>query len=205
MLDLGRHLLDLVNRAGDARPDLVAAVLALASALEHVFPPIPGDLIVTLGAAVAFAHGGTAVLCYAAALLGSALGAMVTYAVGRWLSHRGEKPRPGWAHRLHDGAMEVTAALERHGVGLIVVSRFIPGVRAFVVLAAGFHRVPLARVIPAVVTGAALWDAALFGLAAAVGRNLPALARWLDAYARGVLGALFLGLVGWLIWRQRRR
>lgn len=193
-----------MNRAGDARPGLVVAVVAAASALEHVFPPLPGDLIVTLGAAVAFAHRGIAPLCYVAALLGSALGAMVTYAVGRWLSHRGEQPRPGWAHRLHDGAMEVTAALDRHGVGLLVVSRFAPGVRAFVVLAAGFHRIAPARVVPAVIIGAALWDAALFALAAAVGRNLHALARWLDAYARVVVGAMILAGVVWLIRRARR-
>jgi membrane protein DedA with SNARE-associated domain len=203
----GQRILHLLERLDAHDAPRGAAVIAASSFLEHIFPPFPGDLGVTLGAAVGFARGWSTPLLFAAAVLGGAVGACVAWAFGRWLERRSHHPKHPWVARAHDEALRVTRALDRHGLPLVVASRFVPGVRAFVLVATGFRRFPLANVVVAAALGATLWNALLFALAALVGRNLDALGRWLDAYNRAALAlaaALAAALVARWAWRRRR-
>ena len=203
----GQRILQLLERLDAHDAPRGAAVVAVSSFLEHVFPPFPGDLGVTLGAAVGFARGWSTPLLFAAAVLGGALGSCVAWYFGRWLEHRSHFPKRPWVARAHDEALAVTRALDRHGLSLVVASRFLPGVRAFVIVATGFRRFPLVNVLVAATLGATLWNALLFSLAALVGRNLDALGRWLDAYNRAVFvlaAAVVTALVARWAWRRRR-
>lgn len=203
----GEFLLRLIERLDHGSSHAVVALVAASSLAEHVFPPVPGDLGVTVGAAVAFARGWFVPAVFFAAVAGSVAGSSLAWLFGRWLETRTHHPKHPWVARAHDRALAATAALDRHGAGLIVACRFLPAVRAFVVVAAGFRRMALPKVLGAAALGAALWDAALFTVAALVGRNLPALARWLDAYNRlalALLAALALALAARWWWRRRR-
>lgn len=203
----GQHILQLLERLDAHDAPRGAGVIAASSFLEHVFPPFPGDLGVTLGAAVGFARGWSTPAMFAAAVLGSAVGSCVAWSFGRWLEHRSHFPKHPWVARAHDEALVVTRALDRHGLPLVIASRFLPGIRAFVVVATGFRRFPLVNVLVAATLGATLWNALLFSLAALVGRNLDALGRWLDTYNRAVFGlvaATLAVLAARWAWRRRR-
>lgn len=201
----GARLLELLQRL-DGHEGAALAFVAVIAFLEYVAPPVPGDLGVTLGAALAFARGWFVPWFFLAALGGSALGSAVTWRFGAWLERRSRTPMHPRIAQLHDGALAATKSLDRHGVGLIVVCRFMPAVRAFVVVAAGFRAMPFARVMAAATLGAALWNALLFTLAALVGRNLHALAGWLDVYNRvaGVVLLVLVAALGLRAWWQRR-
>jgi len=208
VIGLGHRLLEVVERAGHASPNLLGALVALSAFAEHVFPPFPGDLGVTLGAAVGFAVPGRAPWLFAASLVGNLCGALLTYGFGRWLAVRADhSPRP-WVQRMRGQTLAVTERLARQGITLVVVSRFAPGVRAFVIVGAGFRAMPLRSVLLAALLGASLWNALLFTVAALVGKNLPRLADWLDRYNRVAFGALLvvavLALLRWL-WVRRHR
>jgi len=182
-------------------------VLMALSALENVFPPVPADTAVALGAFLA-RRGEVSVvpltvLCWLANL-SSAAG---TYWLGR--RHGRAFFRDGRGRRIMPP--EALAALEeayaRWGSFGIFVSRFLPGLRAAVPPFAGVAGLPpLKALLPAAVASA-IWYAML----AFVGYQLAA--SWDDVKALVADANRGLGIVAvaataaaivWL-WRRSRR
>jgi membrane protein DedA with SNARE-associated domain len=189
-------------------PALPAALVLMAlSAVENVFPPVPADLAVVLGAFVAERNGGSAALmgflCWLANTASSA--ALYFYARKRgraWLQQ-------GWMARLMPP--DVVAALERayarHGILGIFMSRFLPGVRAAVTPFAGVVGMgPWKALLPASIASG-LWYGVLVSVGSVLGLNWDAARGLVDNVSR-VLGlvAVVVALAGgfWL-WRRRRR
>ncbi|HYN02327.1 MAG TPA: DedA family protein [Vicinamibacteria bacterium] len=136
-------------------------VLMALSALENVFPPVPADTAVALGAFLA-RRGEISVvplvfLCWAANLA-SAAG---TYALGR--RHGRGFFRDGWGRKLMPP--ETLAALEeaygRWGTAGIFLSRFLPGLRAAVPPFAGVAGLSPARALLPAAAASAIWYAFL--------------------------------------------
>ena len=107
-------------------------LLMALSALENVFPPVPADTAVALGAFLArrgeLSVVPLALLCWLANLASAA----ATYFVGR--RHGRAFFEAGWGRKLMPP--EVLASLQeayaRWGTAGIFVSRFLPGLRAAV-------------------------------------------------------------------------
>ena len=182
-------------------------VLMALSALENVFPPVPADTAVALGAFLArrgeVSVGPLAVLCWLANV-GSAAG---TYVLAR--RHGRGFFRDGWGRKLMPP--EVLAALEeayaRWGVAGIFLSRFLPGLRAAVTPFAGVAGLPPARALVPAATASAIWYAFLAFAGYELAQNWDAV-KALVADTNRALGiaALVLGgaAAAWL-WRRSRR
>jgi len=182
-------------------------LLMVLSALENVFPPVPADTAVALGAFLA-RRGEVSVvplvvLCWLANL-GSAAG---TYALG----HRHGRTffRDGWGRKLMPPP--VFAALEeaygRWGTAGIFASRFLPGLRAAVPPFAGVAGLPPMRALAPAALASLIWYAFL-GLAGyTLAENWEA-AKALVASANRALGVATLVLAvvaGLWLWRRFRR
>lgn len=182
-------------------------VLMALSALENVFPPVPADTAVALGAFLArrgeISVVPLAILCW----LSNLASACGTYLLGR--RHGRAFFRDSWGRRVMPP--EVLAALEeayaRWGTAAIFVSRFLPGLRAAVPPFAGVAGFPALKALVPAALASAIWYAFL----AAAGYELAA--NWesvkaLVADANRALGILAL-IVGsaaavW-IWRRTRK
>ena len=184
------------------------ALLFAASFIEYVFPPFPGDMIVLLGAWYAVQGQLSWPLTFAAVTAGAVAGAFVDHRVGvllgRGLAH-------GWAARLGldpDGLAGFQASYRRWGALLLVGNRFLPGIRAFLFVAAGASGVSLRAALLYGGISAALWNALLLVAGAVLARNvdeLVALLRRYDGVAWTVLGlAAAAGLLVWLMRRVSR-
>jgi membrane-associated protein len=177
-----------------------------ASLVEYVFPPFPGDLVVVFGAWYAV-HGElswpvTFVAVTAGAVLGAVIDHRVGVALGRSLAGR-------WAGRagLTPGKLlRFEASYRRWGVWLLVANRFLPGIRAFLFVAAGASGIPRRTVVLYGGLSAALWNAGLLAAGATLARNVEELVDLLRRYTEAawtVLGAVTaLALLAWL-WRRR--
>jgi membrane protein DedA with SNARE-associated domain len=142
---------------------LVPTYLALMalSALENVFPPVPADTAVALGAFLArrgeISVVPLAVLCWLANLA-SACG---TYLLGR--RHGRAFFQDGWGRRIlpPEGLAALEEAYARWGTAGIFVSRFLPGLRAAVPPFAGVAGFPAMRAFLPAALASAIWYAFL--------------------------------------------
>ncbi len=190
---LAALLTDVVVHTGRFAP----AVLFGASFVEYVFPPFPGDTIVVLGAWYA-AHGALSwPAAFAAVTAGAVAGAWLDWRVGRAIvpSVKGRAA----LHGLLDAARlaRFEAAYQRWGGLLLVANRFLPGIRAFLFVAAGAARIPLGKVLLLGGLSAALWNVLLLGVGALLARNLQDMSAIVDRYTRGTWIAM--GLVAALL------
>lgn len=182
-------------------------VLMALSALENVFPPVPADVAVALGAFLA--HRGEVsavwlgVLCWAANV-GSAAW---MYYFAR--SHGESFFRDGWGAKVmpREVLVGLRAAYSRWGVLGIFVSRFLPGVRAAVTPFAGVAGMPASRVIVPTALASGLWYAFLIAVGSALGLSWEAVRHLVDrsSLVLGLIGAVAAaGVVWWIATRRDR-
>jgi len=138
---------------------LVAIILP---ALDAVFPVLPSEtVVIALGVATAGSADPRIALLVACSAAGAFLGDNLCYLIGRrfgpYAERRffsGEKGarRRAWAER----------SLERYGMPLIVVCRFIPGGRTAVMLSCGIVGYDRRRFIIATAIAGTVWAAYSF-------------------------------------------
>ncbi len=182
-------------------------VLALLSSVENVFPPVPADVAVALGAFLAQRGEVSApllgVLCWGA----NQLSATAVYYLARregqaFFAHRWVRPI------VPPAALDaIRGAYQRHGVTGIFLSRFLPGVRAAVLPFAGAVGLSPARALLPCAVASAVWYALLIVAGAALGLSWPRVRGLIDDSTRvlGIVGAVAAALAAWWIWRRARR
>ncbi len=182
-------------------------LLAACAAIEYLFPPFPGDLIVVFGAFLVTRRGWPGPQVFLAVLAGSIVGFMLDYSAGRALA----RTEGRWASgRLAKYRPRIDALIERfarHGALYLVINRFLPSVRAFFFVAAGMARLSPWKVLLAGVASAAAWNGLLFLAGATVGsqwERLRTLAQQYSVVATAVLLAIALVLVLRWWWKRRR-
>ncbi len=189
---------------------LAYLVLALAALLEYVVPPFPGDSVVLLGGvyAVRGEHPWWAV--FGAVLLGSVLGAACNYWLGTKVAKRFERdPTRPFFGLTHARLEQLPARMRLRGGWLLLINRFLPGIRGAVFIAAGASHMPIRRCLLLGALSAMAHSGLVLWAGYAVGGNLEALTALSIRYQRyilvglGVLAAFFL--VRALVRRARSR
>lgn len=181
------------------------ATLLVFAALENVFPPLPTDTVVAFGTWLAARGAGSAVGAFLATWIGNIAGAAAMYAVGRrhgttWMRRR--------FPRLADerGERRLRHLYSRYGVVALVVSRFIPGVRALVPPFAGALRVPALSAIAAMAAASGVWYGIIAWLAWKAGSDWDAVSAMIARSGRLVsMAALVVALVAGLLWYRHHR
>ena len=185
--------------------------IALLLLLENIgVPVVPGELGLIAGAI--FAGTGragldvvvvgviAAVCCFAGAEIGYAIGRFGGRALvlryGRYVLVR--------AHHLD----RAEAAVARYGGVLVVIARFIVGLREFNGIIAGATGMQGRRFLIYNGAGAAVWVAVWVSAGYLAGDHINTIYRDATRYSAYVLGAavvLLAGYVCWRVWSRRRR
>lgn len=192
----------------EAEGPLAYVVLALASLIEYVFPPFPGDTVALFGVFLAASSGYSVARVYAALNAGALAGGMSAYALGRWIAVRRERRTPRFlrGQQVRRAIDAVLARFERHGAAYLALNRFVPALRSVFFVAAGMARLPAWKVALFGTLSAALWNALLLGAGWAAGASYERLAGWVRTYGYLALGAVALAMaIAVLRWRLRRR
>jgi membrane protein DedA with SNARE-associated domain len=182
-------------------------VLMALSAVENVFPPVPADVAVALGAFLARRGEVSVVLLGVLCWLSNVASAAWMYSYAR--SHGAVFFRDGWGRKVMPP--EVLSALQhaydRWGVAGIFVSRFLPGVRAGVTPFAGVVGLPPVRALLPAALASGIWYVFLILAGSTLAQNWDA-AKELVADANRILAlaaVAFAGLLAFWIWRRTRK
>jgi membrane protein DedA with SNARE-associated domain len=187
-------LLDMVERLG-------AVGVGFAILLETVVPPIPSEAVLGL-AGVLINDGRLEIVPVVLfATLGSVLGAVFFYYVGRALGPRRSHAFLDRLPLVETADVDKTFAwFERHGRSAVFFGRMVPIVRSFISVPAGVVRMPIAQFLLYSAAGSLIWNSLLVGLGVAAGDFVQANLKYLD-YA--VVAAFALG-IGYLVLKRYR-
>jgi membrane protein DedA with SNARE-associated domain len=183
---------------------LLYVVLALLSAVENVFPPVPADVAVALGAFLAQRGDLSAPLLGVVCWLANTASAAWMYFVGR--THGEWLMRAGWARRfMPPDAMEaLRETFARYGIAGVFVSRFLPGVRAAVTPFAGVMGMRPSHVLIPAALASAIWYALIVVVGSMLGLHWARVRSLVDdaSLALGIAG--ILSVVALVFWIRRR-
>jgi membrane protein DedA with SNARE-associated domain len=187
-----------------------AAVFLLMLA-ESACIPVPSELIMTFGGALAAGAVAGAHLSLAgvimAGLAGNVAGSYLAWAVGRY---GGQPALRRWGHRLWIGDHDLDRAsgwFDRYGPRAVLIGRLLPVVRTFISLPAGIAGMAPARFGVYTTIGCIPWTAALAGAGYAVGAHWQAIANGFHGptYLIAALIVIAAAIAAWRYARQRAR
>jgi membrane-associated protein len=187
-------------------PEWLGTLALLGAALvEYVFPPFPGDAVCLFGAFLVGHAGWSLPVVFVAVMAGNLLGLSADFAFGRWMRRRTDRsgaPPDSYAARL----VALEPRFARHAAWTLLVNRFLPGIRAFLFVGAGYYRVPYRRVVLYGFLSALAWNGLIFAAGVAVGMNWGELSIWMSRYTTAVwilLGVVAAVFAGRWVWRKR--
>lgn len=187
-------------------PAAVYSVIGILAGVENVFPPVPADTAVVVGAFLSQGGVVSAWSVFLVTWVANVTTATSVYFAGRTLGRSFFTGRLG--SRLLDPRR--LARLEelyaRHGTWGIFLSRFVPGVRAVVPPFAGVARLGVTRFVGAIAVASGIWYGALTYLAATAVKQLDQIVTLLRGINRVALGAAVVIAVlaaAWYLWRRR--
>ncbi|MCH9275312.1 DedA family protein [Bifidobacterium amazonense] len=136
--------------------------VALAIALESIFPPIPSEVILPLAGFTAARGTLNLVEAIIWATVGSLLGAWALYGISRWVGlhriHRAADVIPGVSRKDVNKANDW---FTRYGTWSVLLGRVIPVVRSLISIPAGFNRMNFLQFSGWTLLGSAVWNTIL--------------------------------------------
>jgi membrane protein DedA with SNARE-associated domain len=181
-------------------------LMAAFAAVENVFPPVPADTVVALGSWLAARGQGSAFWAFFATWVGNVAGAAAMYVVGRrhgtaWLHRR----FPALADEKNERRLRELHG--KYGAASLVLSRFIPGVRAVVPPFAGALRMPPVTTMLALSLASAVWYGLVSYLAFRAGADWESLMARVSRVGRltAIVAAALVALAASIWWVRRRR
>ena len=160
--------------------------------LENVFPPIPSELIMPLAGFTATQGRLSLVGVIIAGTIGSVLGALPLYYVGKTI---GEKRLKEWADKhgkwltvSSDDIDKANGWFEKHGFIAVGIGRLIPGVRSLIAVPAGIEKMNLGLFVLYTALGSGVWAAALAYAGYVLGGNYQKVEKFVGPATYVVLG-----------------
>lgn len=212
-IELIQKLPDLIGQAVESNPIAGYGAIFGAMFLENLFPPIPSEVIMPLGGFYV-QQGKLALLpVVLAGLLGTVLGALPWYGIGRlvneeriehWLSRHGR-----WLGISPNELHRSRRWFSRHGTALVFWGRLIPGIRTLISVPAGIEMMPLAPFLLWTTAGSLIWTLFLTVAGLLLGEGYSRVELWIQPVEKVVKVLLVLAAlaaVAWIglrIWRRR--
>lgn len=164
--------------------------------LENVFPPIPSEFIMPLAGFMVTQGRLSFVGVVAAGVVGSMLGTLPFYYLGRRMDEERLKTladRHGrWLTVSREDIEKAQKWFDHHGGLTVLFCRLIPGVRSVISIPAGINRMNFAAFLLYSAVGTAIWTGLLTYLGYFLKANFAEVEEYLNPASYFVFGAIFL-------------
>ena len=169
----------------------------LLIAIENVFPPIPSEVILLFGGFMTTFSDMNIVGVIIASTLGSILGAIVLYYVGKILNKERLKKiitsKPGKILRLKPEDIDKADNwFDTKGNKTVFFCRFVPIIRSLISIPAGMSEMPMKKFLIYTTAGSLIWNAALTIAGSIVGENWTSIVDIMDQYSHIILVLLII-------------
>lgn len=132
---------------------------------EHLFPPIPSEVIMPLAGFLAAQDKLSLGLTILIGTLGSTLGTTTWYFIGMWIGEARIKhfaARHGRLMALSPSDIDIARGwFERHGAAAVFFGRMVPAIRTLISVPAGLARMPFGKFLAFTAAGSAIWTGLL--------------------------------------------
>jgi membrane protein DedA with SNARE-associated domain len=167
--------------------------------LETVIPPIPSEAVLGLAGVLIRSGEMDVVPVILFATLGSILGAIFFYYVGRALGPRRSHAFLDRLPLVETADVDRTFAwFERHGRSAVFFGRMVPIVRSFISVPAGVVKMPFGQFVLYSAAGSLIWNSLLVTLGVAAGDFIQDNLKYFDYLVAAVV---VLG-VGYLVYKR---
>ncbi|CAA9445809.1 MAG: Alkaline phosphatase [uncultured Rubrobacteraceae bacterium] len=189
--------------------DVISALgylgLALLLVAENLFPPIPSEIVLPLAGFLVGRGDLNFWGALVAATLGSVLGALILYALGRWGGRRLVLRYGSWLRVDKKRLDRAEGWFRSYGDWVVLFARVVPVARSIISIPAGTARMPLARFVVLTTIGSALWNAVLIGAGVFLGANWALVQDWIGSYSNTVLVVATVAVAVFLVLYYFRR
>lgn len=180
--------------------------------VENIFPPIPSEVILTFGGFMTTQTSLTLLGVIFFATLGSLLGAIVLYWIGRLLDiERMEKIVERWGHILRLKKEDIHKAnqwFDRYGIWTVFFCRMVPVLRSLISIPAGMNHMDMGVFLFFTTIGTLIWNTILVGLGAYLGESWEIIVYYMDIYSNIVYALLvilfIIGMVYFFHFKRKR-
>ena len=179
--------------------------VGLLIAIENIFPPIPSEVILAYGGFMTTITEINTVGVIISATLGSTIGAIVLYLIGKILNkERLEKivsGKIGKVLRLKKSDIEKADKwFDTKGQKTVFICRFIPIVRSLISIPAGMSEMKIWKFLLYTVLGSTIWNTVLVCLGRALGESWETVVNIFDKFSNVILVILIIAFVAFVVW-----
>ncbi len=183
-----------------------------AMVLENVIPPIPSEVIMPLAGFYVGQGQLNVVGVVLAGLLGTVVGALPWYAIGRLVNEQRLKhwvERHGrWVGVTVDELEQSRGWFQRHGAAVVFWGRLIPAIRTLISVPAGVELMPFGSFLFWTTAGSLIWNLVLTAAGWALGSHWDQVLLWVkpvEGIVNKLIALAVVALVGWLALRRWKR
>ncbi len=180
--------------------------VGLLVALENLVPPIPSEIVLSLAGYLASEGRVNVVWVTVAATLGSLLGALLLYWLGRAL---GEDRLRRWLDRIPlvdaDDLNVADRWFERHARSAVLFGRMAPVVRSLVSIPAGANHMPLGQFALFTAIGSGVWNSLFIGGGFLLGSRWQKLDQYSQWFDYGIIAFFVVSIGLWVTKKLRKR
>lgn len=183
----------------------------LLIAIENVFPPIPSEVILLFGGFMTTFTNMNIIGVIIASTLGSLLGAIILYYIGKILNKERLKKiitsKPGKLLRLTPEDIDKADKwFDTKGNKTVFFCRFIPVIRSLISIPAGMSEMPMKKFLIYTTAGSLIWNSALTIAGSIVGENWTDILEIMDQYSHIIVIALaILFIIALIIFYSKKR
>ena len=186
----------------------------LLIAIENIFPPIPSEVILVFGGFMTTYTSLNIPIMILAATLGSLLGAIVLYYIGKIFNKERLKRivngKIGKVLRLKASDIEKADKwFDTKGNKTVFFCRFIPIVRSLISIPAGMSEMPMQKFLIYTILGSLIWNTVLIIVGSIVGDKWETIVGYLDNFSNIILIILVIifvvAMYYWFVIRKKKQ
>lgn len=174
--------------------------------LDNIFPPIPSELVLPLAGFTASQGSMNIVLAFLFATIGSVVGAVILWALGKWI---GLERIARIAVKMPlvdvDDVHKTVGWFDRHGDKAVFFGRMVPIFRSLISIPAGMRNMSIIKFLVLTIAGSAIWNTILIVAGFYLGENWSIVETYAGYFQTLVIIAVIVFVAVWIVFKVRKR